>query len=88
MVDLTRPGRSASRSSAPAPRRYFLEPFATTRVMVVDGRTASLVIAIEPSEESTLEEVLKHGSAGASAASASAEPTLDPGCRPRTLNRA
>ncbi len=38
---------------------FYLEPDGTTRIIVIDGKDGVLVIAIEPSQDSTLESILK-----------------------------
>jgi hypothetical protein len=37
---------------------YYLEPFGTTRVFIVDGKDGTLIIAIEPGQDWTLEDLL------------------------------
>ena len=37
---------------------FYLEPFGTTRLIVIDGADGVLVIAIEPTGDSTLESML------------------------------
>ena len=37
---------------------FYLEPFGTTRLIVIDGDDGVLVIAIEPAGDSTLESLL------------------------------
>ncbi len=57
-VDLTPIGRQRVAIFATGNQTFYLQPHATTRVIAVDGRDGLVVIAIEPSRDSTLESAL------------------------------
>jgi serine/threonine-protein kinase len=58
VADLTPTGEERLALFSTADQTYFLEPHATTRVIVVDARDGFLVIAIEPADATTLEAIL------------------------------
>jgi hypothetical protein len=58
-VDLATTGPDRVPLFATSTQTYFLEPGATTRITVVDGRDGVLLLVVEPSEDSSLEALLK-----------------------------
>ncbi len=57
-VDLTPAGEERIGLFGTANQTFYLEAHATTRVIVVEVKGSLLVIAIEPTEATTLEDVL------------------------------
>jgi hypothetical protein len=57
-VDLSPTGQARVAIFSTTNQTYYLEPFATTRVIVVDGKDGLLVIAVEPVDEATLQMIL------------------------------
>ena len=57
-VDLSPTGQARVAIFGTTDQTYYLEPFATTRVIVVDAKDGLLVIAVEPVEGTTLQTIL------------------------------
>jgi tRNA A-37 threonylcarbamoyl transferase component Bud32 len=58
VVDLSPTGPDRVALFGTGAQTYYLEPYATTRVFVIDARDGPFVIAIEPHQDSTLETLL------------------------------
>jgi tRNA A-37 threonylcarbamoyl transferase component Bud32 len=58
VVDLAPTGPDRVPLFGVSSQTYYLEPAGTTRIVVVDGKDGPLVIAIEPTEDSSLEALL------------------------------
>lgn len=58
VVDLAPTGPDRLALFGTSTQTYYLEPFGTTRIVVIDGKDGPFVIAIEPAQDSTLEAVL------------------------------
>ena len=63
LVDLSPTGRDRIALFGTTGQTFFLEPFGTTRIIVVDAADGILIIAIEPTADSTIEAVLPTASA-------------------------
>ena len=59
VVDLNPTGPDPVALFGTSSQTFYLEPHATTRIVVIDAEDGPVVIAIEPAEDSTLEAVLK-----------------------------
>jgi hypothetical protein len=57
-VDLAPTGPDRVALFGTGDQTFYLEPYGTTRIIVVDGKDGVLVIGIEPVEDSTLESLL------------------------------
>jgi hypothetical protein len=55
VVDLSPTGPERRALFGTGTQTYYLEPYTTTRVVVIDGKDGPFVIAIEPRQDSTLE---------------------------------
>ena len=58
MVDLSPTGPDRVALFGTSGRTYYLEPYSTTRVIVIDAEDGPFVVTIEPREDSTLEALL------------------------------
>ena len=58
IVDLAPTGPDRVPLFGTSTQTFYLEPFGTTRLIVIDGDDGVLVIAIEPAADSTLESLL------------------------------
>ena len=63
LVDLSPTGRDRIALFGTTGQTFFLEPFGTTRIIVVDAADGILIIAIEPTADTTIEAVLPTASA-------------------------
>jgi hypothetical protein len=63
VIDLSPTGRDRVALFRTASQTFFIEPFGTTRIIVVDATDGILIIAIEPTADSTIEAVLPTASA-------------------------
>jgi hypothetical protein len=63
LVDLSPTGRDRIALFGTTGQTFYLEPFGTTRIIVVDAADGILIIAIEPTADSTIEAVLPTASA-------------------------
>jgi serine/threonine-protein kinase len=63
LVDLSPTGRDRIALFGTTGQTFYLEPFGTTRVIVVDAADGILIIAIEPTADTTIEAVLPTASA-------------------------
>ena len=57
-IDLAPTGRDRIALFASGEQTFYLEPFGTTRVIVIDSKDGPVIIAIEPTQDSTIEAVI------------------------------